>query len=53
MLHVGLQENDEAFAWLQKAFEQRSLWMGNLNVEPQLAPLRSDERFQDLLRRMS
>jgi tetratricopeptide (TPR) repeat protein len=53
MLHVGLKEDDAAFAWLQKAFEQRSLWMGYLNVEPQLDPLRSDPRFQDLLRRMS
>jgi hypothetical protein len=51
LVHVGLQENDEAFAWLQRAFEQRSLWRGYLNVEPQLDPLRSDQRFQGLLRR--
>ena len=49
---LGLQENDEAFAWLQRAFEQRSLWLGYLNVEPQLDPLRSDQRFQALLRRV-
>ncbi|MBZ5615751.1 MAG: winged helix-turn-helix domain-containing protein [Acidobacteriia bacterium] len=52
MIHVGLQENDEAFSWLQKAFEQRSLWLGYLNVEPQLDPLRSDRRFHELLRRI-
>jgi TolB-like protein/Flp pilus assembly protein TadD len=52
MVHVGLQENDDAFVWLQKAFEQRSLWLGYLNVEPQLDPLRSDQRFQELLRRI-
>jgi tetratricopeptide (TPR) repeat protein len=52
MVHVGLQENDEALAWLQKAFEQRSPWLGYLNVEPQLDPLRSDQRFQALLRRL-
>jgi TolB-like protein/Tfp pilus assembly protein PilF len=51
MVHVGLQENDEAFSWLQRAFEQRSLWLGYLNVEPQLDPLRSDPRFSDLLSR--
>jgi tetratricopeptide (TPR) repeat protein len=49
MVHVGLQEIDDAFVWLQRAFEQRSLWLGYLNVEPQLDPLRSDPRFQDLL----
>ena len=52
MVHVGLQENDEAFSWLQRAFEQRSLWLGYLNVEPQLDPLRSDPRFSDLLSRL-
>ncbi|MGC2197824.1 MAG: tetratricopeptide repeat protein [Terriglobales bacterium] len=52
MVYVGLQENDEAFAWLQRAFEQRSLWLGYLNVEPQLDPLRSDPRFRELLRRI-
>jgi TolB-like protein/Tfp pilus assembly protein PilF len=49
MVHVGLQETDEAFAWLQRAFEQRSLWLGYLNVEPQFDRLRSDQHFQALL----
>jgi TolB-like protein/Tfp pilus assembly protein PilF len=50
IVHVGLQETDEAFAWLRRALEQRSLWLGYLSVEPQLDPLRSDPRFQELLR---
>jgi TolB-like protein/Flp pilus assembly protein TadD len=50
LVHLGLQENDEAFAWLQRAVEQRSLWLGYLGVEPQLDPLRSDPRFQSLRR---
>jgi TolB-like protein/Tfp pilus assembly protein PilF len=49
LVHVGLQQKDEAFDWLQKAFQQRSLWLGYLNVEPQLDSLRSDPRFQKLL----
>jgi TolB-like protein/tetratricopeptide (TPR) repeat protein len=52
MIHVGLQDIDEAFAWMQRAFEQRSLWLGYLNVEPQLDALRSDPRFPELLRRI-
>ncbi len=52
MIYVGLQENDEAFSWLQRALAQRSLWLGYLNVEPQLDPLRSDQRFPELLRRI-
>jgi hypothetical protein len=50
IVYVGLQEIDEAFTWLWRALEQRSLWLGYLNVEPQLDPLRSDPRFQELLR---
>lgn len=52
LVYLGLQENDEALTWLQRALEQRSLWMGYLSVEPQLDPLRSDERFQELRRRV-
>jgi tetratricopeptide (TPR) repeat protein len=52
MVHVGLGEHDEAFTWLEKAFEHRSLWLGYLNVEPQMDPLRPDQRFQGLLRRI-
>ena len=52
MIHVGLQENEEAFAWLRRALDQRSLWLGYLNVEPQMDSLRSDSRFQELLRRV-
>lgn len=52
MVYLGRQEFDRAFEWLQIALEQRSLWMGYLKVEPQVDPLRSDPRFQDLLRQV-
>jgi TolB-like protein/Tfp pilus assembly protein PilF len=53
LVHLGLKDNDEAFTWLQRALEQRSLWLGYLSVEPQLDPLRSDQRFQRLRRRVN
>lgn len=52
MIHVGLQEYDEAFAWLKKAFDHRSIWLGYLQVEPQLDPVRDDPRFRELLKRV-
>ena len=52
IIHVGLGENNDAFVWLEQAFEHRSHWLGYLNVEPQLDAFRSDQRFQKLLRRV-
>jgi hypothetical protein len=52
MIHLGLGEVDEAFHWLEAAYEQRSLWLGYLKVDPQLDILRSDARFHSLLSRL-
>ena len=53
IIHAGLGEKDQAFEWLEKAYEVRDQGMGFLKVDPDLDPLRSDPRFQDLLRRMN
>ena len=52
LVHVGLREPDEALTCLNQAFDQRSLWLGYLNVEPQFDSLRPDSRFQELLGRI-
>jgi TolB-like protein/Tfp pilus assembly protein PilF len=50
--HMGLDEREHALRWLEKAYEQRDE-LGNLNRAPfWLQPLRSEPRFQDLLRRL-
>jgi TolB-like protein/DNA-binding winged helix-turn-helix (wHTH) protein/Tfp pilus assembly protein PilF len=50
VIYVGLDQKDQAMAWLEKAYEER------LNpavlVRPCFDPLRSDPRFQDLLGRI-
>ncbi len=51
-IFVGLGQKDQAFDWLQKAFEERSDWLRYLKVDPRLDPLRSDPRFADLVRRI-
>ncbi len=42
-----------AFAWRNKAYNARSEDMKNIKQDPIVDPLRSDPRFQDLLRRMN
>jgi len=52
LIHTGLGEHEEALNWLEKAYQERNGWMVYLQVSPLVDPLRSDPRFQDLLRRM-
>lgn len=47
-----MNNKDEAFARLQKAYEQHSSALTSLKVDPVYDPLRSDPRFQELLRRV-
>jgi tetratricopeptide (TPR) repeat protein len=51
-IDTGLGQKDQAFAWLQKAYEERDMWLGFLKVDPDFDSLRSDPRFEDLLRRI-
>ena len=52
LVYAGLGEKDQALAWIEKAYQARSFFMPMLQVEPRFDGLRSDPRFQDLLRRM-
>ena len=47
-----LAVQDQAFVWLEKAREEHSDWLVNLNVDPRLDRLPSDPRFADLVRRI-
>ena len=51
--YAQLGQRDEAFAWLEKAYDERTVWMAQLSCDPRFDPLRSDPRFHDLLRRMN
>ncbi len=50
MIYVGLDEKDEAFVWLEKAYQQRSFWLMWIKMDPMVDSLRSDARFNELLR---
>jgi TolB-like protein/DNA-binding winged helix-turn-helix (wHTH) protein/Flp pilus assembly protein TadD len=51
LIYTGLNERDQAFAWLEKAYESR--FNPSILMRPAFDPLRSDPRFQNLLRRLA
>ena len=52
LVYAGLEDKDQAFIWLEKAYEERFNRLAYLKVEALWDPLRSDSRFADLLRRV-
>ena len=50
LMYVGLDEKDQAMTWLKKAYEQR--FNPSILLRPAFDPLRSDPRFQNLVRRI-
>ena len=51
-VNVGLGNKDQAFVWLEKAYQERSNYIAWLKVNPIVDSLRSDPRFADLVRRV-
>jgi serine/threonine-protein kinase len=52
LIYAGLGENDEAFRWLEKAFEERAEYLVYIKVDPRMQGLRQDPRFADLVQRI-
>lgn len=51
-IYARLAEGKQAFDFLERGYQQHDTWLAWLNVDPALDSLRSDPRFQDLVRRM-
>lgn len=50
--YLGLGDNEQAFAWLERGYQEQSNILQFLKVHPYFDPLRGDPRFKDLLRRV-
>jgi TolB-like protein/Tfp pilus assembly protein PilF len=51
LVYTGLGDRDAAFQWLEKAYAVRDIMLVFLPAAPVWDSLRSDKRFQDLVRR--
>lgn len=51
-IHASLEDKEQAFTWLEKAYNERHPDFIELKVEPALDYLHDDSRFADLLRRV-
>ncbi len=51
-VYAGLGDKDRAFVWLEKMYLQREATITSLKIHPPFETLRSDPRFQDLLRKV-
>ena len=52
LVYAGLGESDKVFEWLEKAYQDRSGWLGRLSNEQEWDALRDDPRFVDIMKRI-
>jgi serine/threonine-protein kinase len=52
MVYAGLGNTDEAFRWLEQAFQEQWIRLPWIKVAPEYDALRSDPRFQVLVKKM-
>lgn len=52
LIHVGLDDADGAFVWLERAYDARASLLPAVLNDARYASLHGDPRFADLLRRM-
>jgi TolB-like protein/DNA-binding winged helix-turn-helix (wHTH) protein/thioredoxin-like negative regulator of GroEL len=51
-IYIALGDKDSAFVWLQKGYDEHSPHMILIDADSAYDPLRSDPRFQNLVRRI-
>jgi len=52
LVYTALGDKEQAFAWLDKAFAERSHWLMWLRFDPRWKSLRGDPRFAALVERL-
>ena len=52
LVYAGMGENDKAFEWINKAYDERSNWLVWLKSDPRWSLIRADKRFTELVHRV-
>ena len=52
-IYLGLGDNEQALASLEKAGDEQSVWLIWLGVDPKFDPPCSDPRFKEMLKRLN
>jgi len=52
LVYAGMGRKQDAFKWLEESYRAKDVGLVYLKVDPCLNPLRSDPRFDDLVRRL-
>ncbi|MFQ5605818.1 MAG: FlgO family outer membrane protein [bacterium] len=53
VIYIGLEEKEQAFAYLEKEYATGGWYLNFLKVDPDLDPLRPDPRFKEMLKRLN
>jgi TolB-like protein/tetratricopeptide (TPR) repeat protein len=53
LVYAALGENDKAFEWLDKSYERHEESLCSLKIDPKSDPLRSDSRFNKMLKKIN
>ena len=52
IVYAGLGDNDQAMAWLGKAFSERSMFLVHLTWDARLDTLHTDPRFAEIVKQL-
>ena len=52
-IYIRLGEKDVSFRWLNRAYEERSICISGMKYDPRLDPIRSDARYEALVRQVN
>ena len=52
IVYLGLNDKDQAMAWLEKAYDAKSGFITSLFHEPKWDEMRSDPRFKEMMNRL-